>query len=1047
MASDISNNKKECCWEFTTQTWGNAPVVGMRLWMQPEHMHASRAWVPATVVRVFGHNMLGGWGPWPVTTVAVRSNLKETKLNVGISSIFEFRWLDSRHLRAWNSDAFRAGDYRFGCQDHLQRDIQQLQLLNKQREMRMCRVMTRVEAKFFPVREPSAEATPKTQDESRKRKFSTSSSSSSSSSSSPSIKEEHIKQYKDNLWAAMRNISLGQLVDVQFDQAQWFTGRILSVHGMDEQEEGEGEEKNSVPGFRVYMRDMSELFVQVISVLNGTAARRISTAAFSHEPSKKLTFHTIPSIFFSIDRADYLRIDDVRLFPVARIPSRLPWPVSWNTVSTVVGTINLKVVSMNNIDPDTKSTPTLVDFARSLVAIHDDLDQARALDSLLVRVCAEPWNSVKLLRCLPNPSDLIDIWRRLVDIRPSFVSDNLTPDSPAVELVDHSIQLSIPLSVFRELGDDVAVLDLLLRNMKLAPDAERSNTTPAPTEWLARLMPAVSSSSSSSSSPPTASDLLAIAALKTHAQAAIHPSSSSSSSSSTSLVDYQATTVAWMAQQEETIGGLFAPHTTECSGSDTHEYGQMFHASRFWLAPGAVISEPNESGMAHVNGGILADESGLGKTVECIDLVRRHTHKENIRQPPPTEYGAGGLTPSCATLIVCASDTVETWHKNLRSTGMRVALTRGKEVVKYTAEQLATCHIVLTTDETLCAERGRAEQHLMRLIHGEPWTVADVAVRDRGSLCSYRSPLHRVNWYRVILDGSSRYTRLHASDTKAVLQLVSCRRWCISEQPLGRISSGDDDDTLRVMLTFLGLGRLFYDVAVMRKPGREHIRTQLLRELMQHTCIRHERHRPYLGRPQLLVARRLVQPHDLPPTGDELATHKQQVKAAIEKLAAAPTSTSTSAEQVWHDLVQPLLVPFSSKIDTVVRELRQRKIMSDVHVLFCGTEETAKLLALRLGAAGIPEPTKVVVTTVDKAGTLTNTARHVYFVDFIRDLPKVLHAAASCIDANGDSTVHHLCSPNTLEQGLIEWRDRHANNTQEPWTIERIASLLHKHSQ
>uniref|UniRef100_A0A3P9I8H9 Helicase-like transcription factor n=1 Tax=Oryzias latipes TaxID=8090 RepID=A0A3P9I8H9_ORYLA len=188
-----------------------------------------------------------------------------------------------------------------------------------------------------------------------------------------------------------------------------------------------------------------------------------------------------------------------------------------------------------------------------------------------------------------------------------------------------------------------------------------------------------------------------------------------------------------------------------------------------------------------VRGGILADDMGLGKTLTTIALILTNFHKG---KPLPVQkcvsfffYSyiltrssdcvkflllSAGVESSCtsdsddssarATLIVCPLSVLSNWldqfeqhiHPDVK---LSVYLYYGSDRNR-SKKFLSSQDVVITTYSVLSADFGN------------------------------KSPLHGIDWLRVVLDEGHFIRNPNAQMSKAVLELKAQRRWILSGTPI-----------------------------------------------------------------------------------------------------------------------------------------------------------------------------------------------------------------------------------------------------------------------
>jgi E3 ubiquitin-protein ligase SHPRH len=184
-----------------------------------------------------------------------------------------------------------------------------------------------------------------------------------------------------------------------------------------------------------------------------------------------------------------------------------------------------------------------------------------------------------------------------------------------------------------------------------------------------------------------------------------------------------------------------------------------------------------------VLGGILAEEMGLGKTVELIALICSHMrhdshHMENERSGLAHEQRQN-LKTSRSTLIITPLSILEQWKQELEehAPGLKVLHYTGLSVSKRRAlddavVELADNDVVLTTYSVL----GR-EIHYAR-------EKPDRQLRDRVRHASPKSPLTQISWWRVCLD-EAQMVESGVSQAAQVARLIPrVNAWAVSGTPL-----------------------------------------------------------------------------------------------------------------------------------------------------------------------------------------------------------------------------------------------------------------------
>ncbi|KXS14988.1 hypothetical protein M427DRAFT_123923 [Gonapodya prolifera JEL478] len=166
-----------------------------------------------------------------------------------------------------------------------------------------------------------------------------------------------------------------------------------------------------------------------------------------------------------------------------------------------------------------------------------------------------------------------------------------------------------------------------------------------------------------------------------------------------------------------------------------------------------MIHQENET---VYGGGILADEMGMGKTLQAISLILS-TPAEDGKRPPTLV-----LTPTVALLQWQAEINRHTAQDTLR-----ICLFHGSERTN-DSKELSEYDVVLSTYAIV--EQGfRKERY---------------GVKRKGEMVKEPSALHGVDWYRVILDEAHSIKDRTSSTARAVFSLKAQKKWSLSGTPL-----------------------------------------------------------------------------------------------------------------------------------------------------------------------------------------------------------------------------------------------------------------------
>eukprot|EP00002_Diphylleia_rotans_P032115 TRINITY_DN6717_c2_g1_i3.p1 TRINITY_DN6717_c2_g1~~TRINITY_DN6717_c2_g1_i3.p1 ORF type:complete len:1146 (-),score=194.54 TRINITY_DN6717_c2_g1_i3:238-3675(-) len=206
------------------------------------------------------------------------------------------------------------------------------------------------------------------------------------------------------------------------------------------------------------------------------------------------------------------------------------------------------------------------------------------------------------------------------------------------------------------------------------------------------------------------------------------------------------------------------------------------------------LRQPATTSVHYPRGGILADEQGLGKTLQMISLI--------LANPGLSAYDPlkPGLSPCKSTLVVCPLTMVHQWEAEIRNVTHQGALSvyiyHGGSRVKNHAH-LANFDIVITTYNILVSDLANEMDN-----HGKSQSAA----------------ISKLNWYRIILDESHVIKDHTTRSARAACCLSADIRWCLTGTPVQ-----NKIDDLYSLLKFLRVdpyGRYDYWNQYVMKPQR-----------------------------------------------------------------------------------------------------------------------------------------------------------------------------------------------------------------------------------
>jgi len=259
-----------------------------------------------------------------------------------------------------------------------------------------------------------------------------------------------------------------------------------------------------------------------------------------------------------------------------------------------------------------------------------------------------------------------------------------------------------------------------------------------------------------------------------------------------------------------------------------------------------------------VQGGIIADDMGLGKTFQMLCLIMNYYNevktKDDVSSDTPDidlseDYlkeedsdieiisikNSEGETKmeksyinSKATLIICPLSVVSNWDEQINThigEGiLKVYIHHGTHRLK-DPEKIANYDIVISTYNVLALEYNKEKNNE-----------------------NYCAPLHKIDWFRIILDEAHYIKEAQTLQSRAACELTGKRRWCLSGTPMQ-----NKIDDLYGLIKFLGLepfNKKSVWVNYISKPMRyyDKIGISSLQTLMKSIAIRRTKDSTFNGK-------------------------------------------------------------------------------------------------------------------------------------------------------------------------------------------------------
>ncbi|KAI0490708.1 SNF2 family N-terminal domain-containing protein [Xylaria cf. heliscus] len=398
------------------------------------------------------------------------------------------------------------------------------------------------------------------------------------------------------------------------------------------------------------------------------------------------------------------------------------------------------------------------------------------------------------------------------------------------------------------------------------------------------------------------------------------------------LFPFQKRAVQWLLMREQVKYSGTNPDGILPFSFDTLDdvNGQQFYVSDLYHIVTRDIT-PFRDAEYNLRGGILAEEMGLGKTVEIISLIL--THK---RDPYPTTefdvYTNKVVHPTGATLIVTPDTLQNQWISEFKKhapgllvmkyPGMKVwandkALNteqEGESPVGRFISELTRCDVIITTYAVLQAELHYAV------------TPPERSMRYERRHERHTSPLVQIGWWRICLDEAQQIDSGVSSAAKVACLIPRVNAWAVTGTPVK-----DDPNDLWGLLLFLR----YEPFASYQVAWKALLRTHktLFGELFNRIAIRHCKRavRDELRLPS--QKRYLV---TMPFTAIEEHHYESQFKALIAKAGLNEQGAPLYAD--W-DPDDPLVVEFMKK---ALASLRQTILHPEL-----GSNERARVVVYK----------------------------------------------------------------------------------------------------
>ena len=293
------------------------------------------------------------------------------------------------------------------------------------------------------------------------------------------------------------------------------------------------------------------------------------------------------------------------------------------------------------------------------------------------------------------------------------------------------------------------------------------------------------------------------------------------------LFPFQKRAVQWLLDREVLAEEKDEPNRSRATDELPFGFAETedMHGKKCFVSPllGIVTTNEELARPSALMGGILAEEMGLGKTVEVLGLIS--LHKRSIEANPAIQPH---IRPSKATLIITPPSILKQWQSEIyRLTPFSVIVYEGIRHSKKTndalIEALLEHDIVLATYGTLASEIYYSG------------SVPERSLRHEKQYARRQSPLVQISWWRVILDEAQMVESGVSNAAKVACMVPRVNAWAVSGTPMKQ-----DVKDLLGLLIFLRIRPYCDSRAVWESLVKNH--KSVLKQLLRDIAIRHTKH-------------------------------------------------------------------------------------------------------------------------------------------------------------------------------------------------------------
>lgn len=268
------------------------------------------------------------------------------------------------------------------------------------------------------------------------------------------------------------------------------------------------------------------------------------------------------------------------------------------------------------------------------------------------------------------------------------------------------------------------------------------------------------------------------------------------------LYPFQERAVAWMLRREGVtlVSGAVVPiPAQELEEPETLQYEEVKdldgNACYVNHLQGIISRHRPEKFDYRMSGGLLAEEMGLGKTVELMALVSLHRRSEMTDSRVLDAASGTDVLPSKATLIVTPTSIMPQWRSELTKHAPKLKVmhyegippaTKANNEDKVLKDLTVNYDVILTTYQVLAREVHFAEEPPARNMRRAPKSERK------------RSPLVRVQFWRAVMDEAQMIETSVTAAARVACRIPRIHSWAVSGTPLRK-----DVQDLHGLLIFL----------------------------------------------------------------------------------------------------------------------------------------------------------------------------------------------------------------------------------------------------